>query len=265
RLARALADAHHARPPGAVVGDAIHAIGSAAAIRVPDADAATEDVAAVARAAAARAVAGRVRVRIRRRRTGGAARSARARAHVRDASVAARMRPVPAARANAACAELARAIRRHHAILPVRARAPLSGADPAAIDAGLVLVMDRVGAGIRDARSATDMEAGPARHEYAGAAAAGTDAVRVYGGAVHAARSAAAALVGDADVSNLNVPGIAGGERAGTRGARAGSVGEGGGAIGTGGTAALVGVRGARIPAGVETTLTDEGADDPAA
>src|SRR5207248_1648387 len=177
-----------ARPSGAVFEDAIGAIGAATRVRVPDAGAALQDVAAVASAAAARPVARRVRVRIRRCRARTAAGSARVDAGVRDAGVGAGMRARSAARTGAARTELARTVGGHYAGLAVRTGASLRRADSAAINAGLVLVADRVRAEIRHAGSAADMEPGLARNEHAGSAGAGPHAVRVQGRAVQTTR-----------------------------------------------------------------------------
>src|SRR5947208_1389574 len=120
---------------------------------------------------------------------------------------------------------MAGAIHRHGAVLAVGARASLRHADPPAINAGLVLVADRVRARVRHAGSAADVEPGSAGNEYAGPTAADSDAVCVHRGAVDAARPAAGALIGDADISNLHVLGIASGQRASARRACARAVG----------------------------------------
>ena len=153
---------------------------------------------------------------------------------------------------------MAGAIHRHGAVLAVGARASLRHADPPAIDAGLVLVADRVRAGVRHAGSAADVKPGSAGNEYAGPTAADSDAVRVHRGAVDAARPAAGALIGDADISNLHVLGIASGQRASARRACAGAMAECGRAVGTGEPATLVGVRGARGPGHVKPASAGE-------
>src|SRR5439155_24937820 len=168
--------------------------------------------------------------------------------------------PCPATRAHTARPEMAAAIRRNGAVLAVGARASLRHADPSAIDAGLVLVAERVRAGVRHAGSTADVEAGSAGNEYAGPTAAGPDAVRVHRGAVDAARPAAGALVGDADIPDLHVPGIASGQRASARRACAGAMAARVSEVGTGEPSSMVDHSDARGPGHVKPASAGEAA-----
>src|SRR5207248_1710526 len=162
----------------AAIDVALVLIADSVRARVLDAGPAGRVETRVARNATARPVAGRMRVDVpwrrarrtaraaragagvgdagiaARMRSGGAARAAAVRAGIREAAVAAEVRSSAAARAHVTGAVLARAIRRQHASRPVRAGLSLRDAGAAAIDAGFVLVLDRVAAGVREARSA---------------------------------------------------------------------------------------------------------------
>src|SRR5438128_187111 len=124
------------------------------------------------------------------------------------------MRPGGAARAHAAGAALACAIPGERASLPIGAWTSLRRADSAAIDARLVLIPDRVAAGIPHARSAAGVESRVAGDEHASGVVTGPDAVRVQRRAVDAALATARTLAGDTHVAGADVLRIARGQRA---------------------------------------------------